>query len=86
MKFNKELTQMLLWSKLLSRADLEIRYEAMAKVDKVGSEKMQAFYESRTLRQLDELAHTAWRCEDGETYQIANSYRHLLFDAKHGKV
>lgn len=76
---------MILRSKLLTKTDLAIRYAAMAKADKAGSAKMRAFYESRTLRQLDELAHAAWCREDGETYQLANSYRHLMLDAKNGR-
>lgn len=65
------------WTDLLTADQLYLFHADVAKLDPNFARKQRDFYESRTAPQLDALASQAWLCNEGESYQLAKSYRAL---------
>ena len=65
------------WSDILSSAELEAHYTLTASLDPRFAKEERAFYESRTVNQLEVLAAQAWNCNEATAYQLARSYAAL---------
>ena len=62
------------WNTLKTDAELEAYYSLMASIDPAEAQKTRAFYETRTIPQLNVLAIEAWNCNEADLYQLAKTY------------
>ena len=65
------------WNSLLSSEELTAHYRLTESLDPAFARAQREFYESRTVSQLEVLAHQAWLCCDADGYQMAQTYSAL---------
>lgn len=66
------------WTDILSLADLDAHYALTASLDPRFAKAQRAFYENRTLEQLNALVAQAWRCNEPTSYQLARSHAAIV--------
>lgn len=65
------------WSHILTAAEIDERFAKTASLDPRFARNQRAFYEGRTVAQLDGMAGGAWFANDSDTYQLARSFAAL---------
>lgn len=69
------------WTKILTKAELDAHWELVNKLDPKFAKAAREYYETRTQQELALDVRRAWACNDGDWYQLAQSYlRQRLFE------
>lgn len=66
------------WTDVLSKDELGAHWELVKKLDPKFARASREYYETRTRQELAADMHKAWNCNDGDWYQLAHSYHHLI--------
>jgi len=69
------------WSHVLTRQEIDAYHALTASIDRSFAAGERAFYEARSMAQLDTLARQAWNCCEPDAYQLARSYAALAAGA-----
>jgi hypothetical protein len=62
------------WSKILNAAEIEAHFASIAELDARYARDARAWYEDRTVVELEGHKHGCWNCNEAEGFMLAASF------------